>query len=344
MMRRISSFLLCLGIITTLLAATLTANVGASETCPDGLIAYWRLDDEDGTEALDSIGNNHGTLVNDPEWTTTGQVNGALDFNGQNQIVDVGTSIASTSLNELTLEAWVFFEGTLHPIANNMIISKHTWYSDSGRVFWMGIETNKRLEAKFWYDSSNGHVHLSDPEDFPTDQWVHVAAVWNNGNAYLYRDGVLVNSASGGQPLTNDQDTEVTIGSVYGASDTYSFNGPIDEVAVWGKALSEDDILLHYTNGLIGKDYCYDPLDDSIQDLFKEIQDINLPDGSENSLLAKLNAALESIDNGDENAAINILNAFINAVQAQSGKKLTAEQANALIATAEDILNTIAIG
>lgn len=67
----------------------------------------------------------------------------------------------------------------------------------------------------------------------------------------------------------------------------------------------------------------------------------NLKHGIENSLDAKLDAALKALEDINENndvAAINTLEAFINAVQAQSGTKITEADADALIAAAQEII------
>jgi len=77
------------------------------------------------------------------------------------------------------------------------------------------------------------------------------------------------------------------------------------------------------------------------EDLISDIEELNLPQGTENSLNSKLDAAIESLDAGNENAAINQLNAFINYVSAQAGKKLTEEQANELMQAAQMIIDGI---
>ena len=56
------------------------------------------------------------------------------------------------------------------------------------------------------------------------------------------------------------------------------------------------------------------------------------------TLLAKLNAALEALAGGDEAAASESLQAFLNQVEAQAGKKITQAQADELIAAANAIL------
>ena len=80
---------------------------------------------------------------------------------------------------------------------------------------------------------------------------------------------------------------------------------------------------------------------EATQDLISDIEELNLPKGTENSLVSKLEAAINSLDKGQENAAINKLNAFINQVEAQRGKKITDEEADALIAEAERIIDSI---
>ena len=64
------------------------------------------------------------------------------------------------------------------------------------------------------------------------------------------------------------------------------------------------------------------------------VDDFNLDRGTANSLLAKLNNATRALNRDRESAACEMLGAFINQVEAQSGKKLTADQADALIQAA----------
>jgi hypothetical protein len=63
--------------------------------------------------------------------------------------------------------------------------------------------------------------------------------------------------------------------------------------------------------------------------------------GIRDSLLAKLQQAQNAIDKGKIPLAINLLNAFINEVQAQSGKHITAEAAKILIADAKWVINRL---
>ena len=80
---------------------------------------------------------------------------------------------------------------------------------------------------------------------------------------------------------------------------------------------------------------------DMIDNLTESVQSFNLPRGTENALLAKLYAALESIEAGEIEDARGSLGAFINQCNAQRGNKLTNEQADELIEAAEVILEAL---
>ena len=77
-----------------------------------------------------------------------------------------------------------------------------------------------------------------------------------------------------------------------------------------------------------------DPVE-QIENLVDDIEDMDLEGGTENQLTSKLDNALKSLEKEKYGTAINQLNAFIKAVEAQAGKKLTQEDADALIAAAE---------
>ena len=79
----------------------------------------------------------------------------------------------------------------------------------------------------------------------------------------------------------------------------------------------------------------------AIEYLITEIVDIDLARGVETSLISKLDNALKSLEKDNDGAAINQLNAFINAVAAQGGKKITDADANSLIEMAQSIIDTI---
>jgi hypothetical protein len=76
-------------------------------------------------------------------------------------------------------------------------------------------------------------------------------------------------------------------------------------------------------------------------DLISQVEELGLPKGAENSLVSKLENAIDSLGKGQTKAALNKLEAFINEVEAQRGKKIPQSDADALIAAAQYIIAVI---
>jgi hypothetical protein len=84
-----------------------------------------------------------------------------------------------------------------------------------------------------------------------------------------------------------------------------------------------------------------------IKELVAEVVSLNLQQGITNSLDSKLDAVLKALEDVNENndgAAIGALGAFINAVNAQRGGKITEEDADALIEMAQQIIDLLTNG
>lgn len=76
-------------------------------------------------------------------------------------------------------------------------------------------------------------------------------------------------------------------------------------------------------------------------ELIKKIEDMKLEQGIQNSLTPKLDNAIKSVLKDDKKSSANQLNAFINEVNAQNGKKLTIDQVNELKVLANKIIKKI---
>jgi hypothetical protein len=89
-------------LISFILVTSLVGNASA------GLVGHWKLDEGAGTIAHDSSRNeNHGTL-DGPIWRPSdGQIGGALEFDGNNDCVEVPDDPSFDITNEITVTAWI---------------------------------------------------------------------------------------------------------------------------------------------------------------------------------------------------------------------------------------------
>lgn len=117
----------------------------------------------------------------------------------------------------------------------------------------------------------------------------------------------------------------------------FAVDGLIDEVAIWNRPLFPAEIAFLASGNRVSD---LEPVTGIVM-LKNLVESFNLLQGTGNSLEAKLDgvlAALQAANAGNRMDAANKLQAFIGAVEAQRGKKLTDAQADALVELASKIL------
>ena len=247
----------------------LTSNVcsvAEELVCGDDLVGYWKFDDASGTVANDSSGNgNNGTLMSmdNADWVS-GQVSGALDFAGSDNYVTI-PDIPDYSLSSMTVSLWAKDDDGI--IKDNGLITKYgggqpyEWgfYFDASSLYFTIISDVNTI-----YIGRKDNITRSTPTD---TNWHHYAAVWDggltNGAIKLYIDGVRVDDFDhgGGVGFAGIADTasEISIGHRYSSTDGINdkqWDGLIDEVGLYDRALSETEILEQYNRGLAGNSFC----------------------------------------------------------------------------------------
>ncbi len=90
--------------------------------------------------------------------------------------------------------------------------------------------------------------------------------------------------------------------------------------------------------------FAYDPVIVAIEDLIATVVSLNFQQGIENEFDAKLDAVIQALDDVNQNndvTAFNMLNAFIQNVEAQRGSRLTNAQADQLVEAALAIIELL---
>ena len=211
-----------------------------------GMVSYWKCDEADGSTANDWVGQNHGT-INGAQWTT-----GALEFDGLDDYVQTATS-SSLNLNgqDVSISAWVEFqklEGSYDGIYS---------YGSGGGWYTLYVSDANTAHMRVGSKFLNGDIELYE------DQWYHLVGVYDNaaGTITLYVNGVedqTKDSVSWGSPIS---DTYAVIGA-YRSLDREFINATINELAVYNRALSAEEIQQQYQNGLDGRAYAGDGIGD----------------------------------------------------------------------------------
>ena len=235
-----------------------------------GVVARWGFEEWDGNATPDSSGNgNHGTLFGDTvlllhfdegpgskpldstAYGNHGNVTGheptvrpsgycksgrCLEFDGQNDYVDCGTGPSMALDRGFTYMAWVKPSQAQqsYPIAKRMAVDNglNMFLDNSGSI---GL-----------YDGSG--TFRDSGLDYDIGEWQHIAFVIDaSGTGYTaYRNGAAGNAIV--MDIFSDEPSEnLIIGARSGGN--YPFNGSIDEVAIYGRMLTEPEINEMYEYG-----------------------------------------------------------------------------------------------
>ena len=224
---------------------SITAQPYTGPDIATGLQAYWKFDEGGEVQTADASGNGiSGTLQSGTTWTQDGKSGNALSLDSVDSYVDFGTSLLNLD-SGLTVSLWIYRRGDNSTGSYNESLISRSQYAfpfliqlqNSGYIntFIRGIEVPKGT-----YVTSN--IRLEDNE------WNNVVMTYKSGERIIYING------------TFDKTDPVVTGNLFTASGgslpnirigcngtgSNSMWGFIDEVRIYNRALSADDVLALY--------------------------------------------------------------------------------------------------
>jgi hypothetical protein len=203
----------------------------------DNLIGWWKLDQVSGNITSDSSSqNNHGNVLNvaAANLSVSGKINKTVDFDGTNDYVETDDYNLVTS--DFSISAWI---NSRNVTARQPIVEEDLANS-------AGVMFELRSSAITLWE---GYTALNSIGALSNDIWYHVVGTYDGTTAKIYIDGVLNNSAGRTFGSTTSENLHIGWGEWNAGANSFYFNGFIDDVRLYDRALSLDEVEAIYNLG-----------------------------------------------------------------------------------------------
>ena len=218
------------GTLTT--QTSFTLNVQSIPTPPVGLVAHWKFDETSGVAATDAAGANPGTLLNGPA-RVAGIANGALNFDGVNDYVNIPDSAVLDFSGTFSISLW------FNPSQGITALSGRKDVLKKFLSYWLIFNYPSNDGKLSFVLNSGSPVLKSTTSAWTAGQWYHVVATGDGSTLRLFVNGVLESSMSSTvTPVANGYPLQIGGNTEQG----YYFPGAIDDVRLYSAALPADAV------------------------------------------------------------------------------------------------------
>ncbi len=235
-------------------ASTVSQNQGGDLS--NGLVGYWKMDENTGTSASDASGNSNTLTLSTSSWTT-GKYGTSWSGSGSSYLSRADDSdFDFTNTDELTISLWYKTSSTTN--AADYLVTKYSLGSDLG--YYLSFDGSSGTLSFITGDGLN-FDSVSTSADVYDAQWHHVSVVKKGTtDMRLYLDGVLQSTDSSITSGDFSTGTLLYVGDINGLGGGNAFNGTIDELRIYRRALNPTDVsaLYNFAPGPVG----YYKLDD----------------------------------------------------------------------------------
>ena len=197
----------------------------------------------------------------------TGKYGSAYEFDGTSNFIDI--PLDSNDLTSFTISAWIKHTGHWKLSDEGAVISNFDYDGAS-----LGIE----LSIENTGIKINGAIFGTRSVSIPANNWQFVALAFDGTKLYFSLDGDYIETSFTGNISNMDINTDFNIGSR--PEGNLNFNGTIDEVMIFDKALSADEIQALYAQGSYKLDPVLYRTSETTQDIYSDINinDFNITD------------------------------------------------------------------
>jgi hypothetical protein len=216
------------------------STYGKNNVYTNGYRGVWHMGTPSTVSGADSTSYAHNGTVTGTT-AMSGKVGGAMDFDGVDDVVVVGSSANLDITGSLTVSGWLNIPDT----SGFDVIMDHAREGMSVENYCI-LHANGTLYFQ-WHNGSFRSVTASNFFSGLTNSHVFIVITYDSGTVTIYRNGASVASASGQAALVTDSNNVFKIGRYQVGSQGYT-DGIIDEVRVAASVRSSGWVSTEYNN------------------------------------------------------------------------------------------------
>ncbi len=216
------------------------------------LKGYWAMNEGSGQVAADSSGNGNdgqlgstsGTDSSDPAWLNF--ENYALDFDGVDDYVRCGNGASLNITDAISISLWIY------PNSSDVGFLVDKWWDGSNRAYYISRTSNG--DIKFGMSRADGYAEIEQVVGAytPVDQWSHIVLTSEGpgGQIYAYVNGTAYGPWAKTETIaTNNAPVSFGVFNHAVIGKYQYFDGIIDDVAIYDRALTSQEVQDLYNGG-----------------------------------------------------------------------------------------------
>jgi hypothetical protein len=240
-----------LSVVLIIFFVCIVGALEAQEFVTDGLVSFWTFDQNtiNGETVEDVWGGVDGKAIETK--VVAGKISEGMEFNGSGSMVEIDRDEKLDITDAISMDAWINISEWLADPNRNVIIAR---YDQARNMRGLQFSLNPDNGLATYMGHSNGTAYFQTQKGGRNEdwigQWVHVAFTWDHsddGLCRLYVDGEEIGSYANQEALEEPLllfDIPWVIGAM--PAQSRYFSGIIDELRVYNRRLSDDEVLQNY--------------------------------------------------------------------------------------------------
>lgn len=235
-------------LFTTILTFVFLCSVNALALKDDkALVLYLPFDEGSGDMAMDASESNLEATLNGATWSTDGKIGSCIHLQSADHYVEIGAVDELDITGEITIQAWFYPEQSQN---DSNLMGRRTPGNKGGYVLQWSAEFTGSPQIETWIDiagyKGTRNMQTIKPE---LEEWHHVASTYDGEKVRQYIDGELDVEIDAPAGNITSVDAVFRIGK--SQTNLGSMIGFVDEVAVYNRALSADEIKQDMNDGVL---------------------------------------------------------------------------------------------